>query len=78
MIEMTLSSRHRIRNSNGEETFYVSFKPPRPGHFTSHDTGEMPHIMFLYIAPIKWTIWLGLYKCCYLNLENFALAMTLR
>ena len=56
MIEMTLSSRHRIRNSNpgglrpstlplghggspqywlshvdGEETFFVSFKPPRPG-----------------------------------------------
>ena len=56
MIEMTLSSRHRIRNSSpgglrpstlplghggspqywlshvdGEETFFVSFKPPRPG-----------------------------------------------
>ena len=56
MIEMTLSSRHRIRNSNhgglrpstlplghggspqywlshvdGEETFFVFFKPPRPG-----------------------------------------------
>ena len=56
MIEMTLSSRHRIRNSSpgglrpsalplghggspqywlshvdGEETFLVSFKPPRPG-----------------------------------------------
>ena len=55
-MEMTLSSRHRIRNSNpgglrpstlplghggspqywlshvdGEETFFVSFKPPRPG-----------------------------------------------
>ena len=56
MIEMTLSSRHRIRNSrpgglrpstlplghggspqywlshvDGEETFFVSFKPPGPG-----------------------------------------------
>ena len=56
MIEMTLSSRHRIRNSSpgglrpstlplghggspqywlshvdGEETFFVSFKPPRQG-----------------------------------------------
>ena len=56
MIEMTLSSRHRMRNSSpgglrpstlllghggspqywlshvdGEETFFVSFKPPRPG-----------------------------------------------
>ena len=56
MIEMTLSSRHMIRNSSpgglrpstlplghggspqywlshvdGEETFFVSFKPPRPG-----------------------------------------------
>ena len=51
MIEMTLSSNHRIRNSSpgglrpstlllghggsphvdGEETFFVSFKPPRPG-----------------------------------------------
>ena len=56
MIEMTLSSRHRIRNSSpgglrpstlplghggspqywlshvdGEGTFFVSFKPPRPG-----------------------------------------------
>ena len=56
MIEMTLSSRHRIRNSSPgglrpntlplghrgspqyslshvdeEETFFVSFKPPRPG-----------------------------------------------
>ena len=56
MIEMTLSSRHRIRNSSpgglrpstlplghggspqywlshvdGEETFFVSFRPPRPG-----------------------------------------------
>ena len=51
MIEMTLSSRHRIRNwspgglgralylsvteaahphVDGEETFFVSFKPPRP------------------------------------------------
>ena len=61
MIEMTLSSRHRIRNSipgglrpstlplghggspqywlshvDGEETFFVSFKPPRPG--TEHRT----------------------------------------
>ena len=56
MIELTLSSRHRIRNSSpgglrpstlplghggypqyrlshvdGGETFFVSFKPPRPG-----------------------------------------------
>ena len=33
MIEMTLSSRHRIRNSSpgwGRNNF-VSFKPPRPG-----------------------------------------------
>ena len=42
------------------------YSGPVQGHFTSHDSGELPHIyvcMFLYIAPIqKWTIWLGLHN----------------
>ena len=75
MIEMTLSSRHRIRNSSpdglrprtlplghggspqywlshvdGEETFFVSFKPPRPGT-------ELPLVW-------KAAVLFSLYKTC--------------
>ena len=41
----------------------LDYSRPVQGHFTSHDFEELPHMMFLYIAPIqKWKIWLGLYN----------------
>ena len=44
--------------------FTLDYSRPVQGHFTSNDFGELPQMVFLYIAPIqKWAIWLGLYIC---------------
>ena len=57
--------------------FRLDYSTPVQGYFTSHDFGELPHIMFLFIAPIqKWAIWLGLWNIFYFNSRNFDLEVT--